>query len=714
MENGFKYKPSTKRNIPIYSITEWQTFCLQVLVVCFLCYFCYGSALNGSFVFDDNVAIKQNKAITQVPTNYTAIFLTSDFWGTSLRDNDSHKSYRPLTSLMFHFEWVKWKMHPYHMKAINLVIHVINSLLVLMVLKEFKFENSYLLSGSSTAKVAFVAAVLFAVHPIHTEAVAGIVSRADLLFCSIYLLCLWLCTSKSWWYPPLIIALTFLGVFFKETAITTPLACMLVNFGVNGSNSSHWKQQLKKLCCKRNLFYALSTFGILLFRLWIVDFKTPVFRSADNPIGHAESITTRILSQNFLYFYNIKIMMNPLELCFDWSFECIRLIESFGDSRLLLILSMYVLVCISVLNYYRHFPPLVGLGLLVIPFLPASGIIKVGFVIAERVLYVPSIGFCYLVAYGFICLCEQIKYKNILRIGFGVVIFIHAMRCRQRANEWLTEDKLFSSALNVCPNNAKVHYNIARLATDIKNSEKAFYHYHKAIELASDYDAALMNLGNLYRDKGNLQNAEKYIKKSLEATPGFATAWMNLGIVQAAQKNYADALESYRKALKYRKNYANCFYNMGNLFLEQNLHNEALKHWQYAVALKPSLRQAWANILTMYDTKSMFNEAVKVSEQALRHLPLDSSIAFLRANVFGKLGRYNEAESLYKQVIAKEPLNYLYHTNLAILYHRWNRYNDAIDSYKKAIDANPQKALTAKENLTKVLNILVKQQKQGK
>lgn len=255
----------------------------------------------------------------------------------------------------------------------------------------------------------------------------------------------------------------------------------------------------------------------------------------------------------------------------------------------------------------------------------------------------------------------------------------------------------------------KVHYNIARLATDMKNNTKAFNHYHKAIDLYPEYDAALMNLGNLYREAGHLSKAEGYLQKSIEITPDFATAWMNLGIVQAASKKYDEADESYKNALKYRKNYANCYYNLGNLYLEQNFYTKALTNWQRAVAINPRFQKAWANMLTMLDSKRMFEDALRLSEQALQHLPQESSILFIRANIFGKLERYVEAEQLYQRIIAKEPMSYMYHTNLAVLYHRWNRINDAIDAYKRALEANPEKATTARDNLNKLIRRLAKE-----
>lgn len=245
----------------------------------------------------------------------------------------------------------------------------------------------------------------------------------------------------------------------------------------------------------------------------------------------------------------------------------------------------------------------------------------------------------------------------------------------------------------------------------MQNYPKAFRHYHLAVELSPDYDAALMNLGNLYRDQGDLANAEKYLKAALEVTPSFATAWMNLGIVQAAKKKFDIALQSYQNALKYRKNYANCYYNMGNLYLDRKNNNEALRHWQLAVAIKPTLRQAWTNILTMLDSQARYDQALRVSDNALKYIPNDTSITFLRANIYGKLGRYEEAENLYKQVVIKEPLNYLYHTNLAVLYHRWNRISEAIDSYKKALDCDPKRAVTARENINKLINKLASKKK---
>ncbi|XP_054731217.1 protein O-mannosyl-transferase TMTC4 [Anastrepha obliqua] len=672
--------------------------CMLIL----LCFAGYYHALNGSFVFDDNVAIVKNTDVTTRPTNWTAIF-KNDFWGTPLLSADSHKSYRPLTNLLFHLEYGQFRLRAKHMKAINLALHSINTLLVWWLLRQFRFEFT------NHIQVATMAAALFAIHPVHTEAVCGVVGRAELLFCLLYLVALLLAFVRTRFgavIDMVVIILTAVGIFFKETAITIPTAYVFVDY-VRAQVYLHpWRTQLKLVCSLRNFGLAAGNIGLIIFRLWLQDFQSPHFKPMDNPIAFTANPLTRILSQNYLYVINWWILLYPQWLSFDWALGCIELITNIWDLRLQAVLAMYSLTIVALINNKQNFAPVFGLVLMVIPFLPASGIIKVGFVIAERVLYVPSIGFCFLVAQALsYAHCSNTKpwlitiFKWMLMLLFACLL----LRTRERANQWLSEDRLFTSALKVCPNNAKVHYNIARLATDRLDRDNALIHYHKAIELYPRYESALMNLGNLYRELGDLANAEKYITEALKVLPDFAAAWMNLGIVQSARKDYKNALRSYKNALKYRKNYAICHYNLGNLYLDKKMHSEAMHHWQEAVTLRPRQPKAWANILTMLDNRGLYEDAIRLSTQALNHLPNDTNIMFIRANVFGKLKRYVEAEELYKMAIESEPLNVLLHTNLGVLYHRWDKLDEAIESYQNALKLSPEKAVTARENLSKLL-----------
>lgn len=144
-----------------------------IILLCFLCYF---DTLDGNFTFDDTVAVVKNRDVTNRDTSYRKIF-KNDFWGYNLTDPTSHKSYRPLTILTFHWEHNVFGLNAFYMKTTNFVLHCIVCLLLSHVLPLLLPAVDELWLAKAT--------ILFSVHPIHSEAVSGIVGRSELL-CSIF------------------------------------------------------------------------------------------------------------------------------------------------------------------------------------------------------------------------------------------------------------------------------------------------------------------------------------------------------------------------------------------------------------------------------------------------------------------------------------------------------------------------------------------------
>lgn len=217
-------------------------------------------------------------------------------------------------------------------------------------------------------------------------------------------------------------------------------------------------------------------------------------------------------------------MLCPDWLSFDWSMGCLTPINSWTDCRLLGV-ALHLLILGSVVFasiFDRRRVQTAALILIVLPFIPASGIIHVGFVIAERILYTPSLGWCVLIAIGFRKVLRFSKrsrrrreFTMALKGLFILTVLAFIQKSRFRASEWKVDQVLYSSALRVCPNNAKVFYNIANIAAKKRDPETAISSYRQAIQLYPNYDAALMNLGNVYRDRGDLDNAEYYLRRAL-------------------------------------------------------------------------------------------------------------------------------------------------------------------------------------------------------
>ncbi|CAJ0968531.1 unnamed protein product [Ranitomeya imitator] len=527
-----------------------------------------------------------------------------DFWGTKLSSNASHKSYRPLTVLTFRVSYaLAGGLHPVGFHVINIILHCMVSVLMLDVFS--------LLFGGKTCdkgkkmtyspKAALLSALLFAVHPVHTECVAGIVGRADLL-CALFVVLSFLGYSKaqirinkedhtSVFWVLCSIALAAIAMLCKEQGITVlGLNAVFDVFVICKLNMLECIQKVRHrdktpenfLLVKKGLLSRISLLaagGIcMLYLRWsIMGTGPPAFTNVDNPASFAETLLIRVINYNYYYSLNGWLLLCPWWLCFDWSMGCIPLIKSLSDSRIMAPAALWF--CLFGLMYQALFSSngqtrrilTMGLGFLIIPFLPASNLFfRVGFVVAERVLYLPSVGYCILLSYGYCKICKHVNKKKLATIVVLGLLTLYPVRCIYRSNQWKSEELLFKSALDVCPLNAKVHYNIGKNLADRGLQADAIKYYREAIRLNQKYVHAMNNLGNILKEKGELHEAEELLSRAVSIQSDFSAAWMNLGIVQNSLKRFEDAEKSYLTAIRYRKKYPDCYYNLGRLFLKLN------------------------------------------------------------------------------------------------------------------------------------------------
>ena len=228
----------------------------------------------------------------------------------------------------------------------------------------------------------------------------------------------------------------------------------------------------------------------------------------------------RQLNWLYLIFINVWQLLNPYFLCPDWRFGTIPLITSFLDLRN--ILTLTTLTCtISLGVYGLHYDTmhakklLFGCCLMVITFLPASNLfIPVGFVVAERVLYLPSMGFCYLVAYGMTTLVKSFKswiFRITVVILASILLGLLASRAILRNEDWKTNISLYTSGVRCNPNNGVMLTNLGIQHGKIKPQNLIFSEklYRRAMKVAPQFSGGFSNFGGLMQALKRYDEAEE-------------------------------------------------------------------------------------------------------------------------------------------------------------------------------------------------------------
>ncbi|KAG9272126.1 transmembrane and TPR repeat-containing protein 3 [Astyanax mexicanus] len=698
------------------AVVSWkEAFLLTGLVLG-----CFWNSLLCGFVFDDVSAILDNKDL-RPSTPIQNLFL-NDFWGTPMSEERSHKSYRPLTVLTFRLNYLLSQLTPLSYHLLNVLLHAAVCVLFL------RFCRLLL-----DRKTSLVAALLFAVHPVHTEAVTGVVGRAELLS-SIFLLAAFLAYTKSKgpdhaivWTPIILTVflvavatlckeqgITVIGIccvyeVFVAQGFTLPMLFEMVGQVVRGKSGFPYAvlQTLLKL-----VVLVISTLLLVIVRVQVIQSQLPVFTRFDNPAA-VSSTPARQLTFNYLLPVNGWLLLNPSELCCDWTMGTIPLVESVLDLRNLATLAFYVLLGTLAYHSLRHShnsakTVIMALSLIVLPFIPASNLFfPVGFVVAERVLYVPSMGFCVLVAHGFKSLTYRWGLKKMSWLLMGILLTAHAVKTFNRTWDWESEYTLFTSALKVNKNNAKLWNNVGHALENQHNYERALRYFLQATRVQPDDIGAHMNVGRTYKNLNRSKEAEEayLVAKSLmpqiipgkkyatRVAPNHLNVYINLAnLIRANDSRLEEADQLYRQAISMRPDFKQAYISRGELLLKMNKPNEARDAYLRALELDHTNADLWYNLAIVNIEMKEPTEALRDFNRALDLNPRHKLALFNSALLMQESGEAKlrpEANRRFLTYVKEEPDDANGYFNLGMLAMDANE-NEAAESWmRQAVRLQP-------------------------
>lgn len=492
----------------------------------------YLNSLRGTFVFDDVHVIEDNSLIMGEQSSALRLLLNVHQPG---------HLYRPLTMLSYRANALV-DTDPFGFHLVNVILHAAVSL--------GTFALSRLLLGSTFA--AAVAACLFAVHAIHTEAVANIVGRAELLaalFTIVSLLAFNAArnphtTHPAAWRSVSIVAF-LAGLLSKESAFTALGLYPIVHWRVtrNGRLGNGLRAAGP---------YAAIAILYLTWRVLLIGSLTLPEQAGllDNPLAHV-STPSRIGTALVVLWEYLAQLLLPLHLSADYSHQAILAVTSVLDARLLGAIGVLGPLAIGIAAVApRCVTPALCLAFALVPMaLTANIFFPIGTIKAERLLYLPSLGFCMAVGW----LAGRWNERGRERwpiIVICVFVVVHAGRTWVRNLDWQSNDKLFIATVQAVPESGKAQYNAGWVRAQRYELDEALAHFRRALAIHPEYPDPAFWIGQVYRFRDSPARALFWYEQGLARDWSLVEAHYQIGVLRYELKEYVAAETAFRSALE--------------------------------------------------------------------------------------------------------------------------------------------------------------------
>ena len=570
---------------------------------------------NAEYIQDDHVAIEQNPIVARGDVG--EIFATSYWAGywAGARGSDTNL-YRPLTVLSYALEYrAAGRPDPRLAHAVNLVLHVLATLALYAL-------ASRLGAGPSAAAAA---ALLFAVHPVHVEAVGGIVGRAEILaalftFSAILALShtgAWPVTDGSAapsaararlaaWGTALFV---FLALASKEIALAVPALLVVTELVYRPparGRAGRWLVD-RGAALAPTVLAVLVWLGLRVRALETL-FAVQEAHPADNFLVLLSG-TERIATALGLVVRALRLFVFPIGLSIDYSGHVIEPEQTLLAWRplagLLMLAVSALLIAWPLARRLRADAPSTGSvparqlavasALFLLPYLVIGNLLlPVGTIFAERLLYLPSAGFCLLagitlshLAWGYPAFPAWTTAQRARMIGTALVILLAAFSLLSwlRCTEWRDDVTVFEAATRAQPRSPRAHFALGLMASGAERHAEALEHFRRAIEVWPGHVLAHLQTGLTHAKRGDYASAERWLRATLRLVPEQSVARLNLGMTLHRQNRYREAEVWLRKTILLEPGNALAWAELGNVRLGDGRHAAAAEAYRRAVAL---------------------------------------------------------------------------------------------------------------------------------
>jgi protein O-mannosyl-transferase len=661
-----KQTASTKKLFP------WKWYTLAAGILAFLLYV---NSLGHDYTVDDDLVTTKNKFTTEGLAGLPDIFTKpyrAGFW------DRKEGLYRPLSVAMFAVEWQIAGKSPFLSHFINVLLYAFTGMLTVSVTRRLmKDFNPWIILSIS---------YLYIVHPIHSEVVANIKSRDEILAFLFGMGTLYALLreqenpEKKFMWQAIAFLSFLLALFSKENALTW-LGVLPLAYWMNGEKNIN-------AIAKKMIPFGSAAGFFLVCRFMVLntvggDYELMLI---NNSLVGAGSFIERFATSVSILGRYILLLIAPVTLVFDYSYNTIPTI-GVGDYRFLLSAVMVGYALFYALKNIRNrtftaFGILFFLGTII---LVSNIFLLIEATMAERFLYTPSYGFCIVAGITLGSLFKSALNKKEMPLGFitliAVILFTFSIRTVVRSADWKDNYTLLTKDVKSNPESARIRYAygsalLFEKAIIEKDPQKkrgylnqSVQQLEKGVSLIDSYNDAWFHLGLAYKELDNGTQAAKAFDKA-RSLKSFdeASKFSNAGVAYGMTKQYDKAINDLSQAARMEPDTSDHFNNLGLYLGEAGRLEEGLAALDKAIMLDPKNEKAFYNKGNIYAQKGDFRGAMQQYALALKINPNSSDALNNTGNCYAAMQQTDTAMVWFQKALAADPGNTKALTNIGVTY----------------------------------------------
>ncbi|MEO8087386.1 MAG: tetratricopeptide repeat protein, partial [Bacteroidota bacterium] len=599
----------------------------------------YVNTLNHEFAYDDFPTIYGNQITMKGFAGIPELLHTSYWFGLN---GEEDWLYRPASMVMFAAEWGLAPNTPALGHFMNVLLYALTGFLLMRFLSHLFKGNNLLLP--------FAITMIWIAHPIHTEVVANIKSRDEILCVLFSILALdnFLTYSKGLQMPKLMkgCAYYFLALMSKESAITlVVIVPLMIYFFTDAASKNNVRTSL----------FAIAPFALyMIIRAMVL---SNVLNNQDIPLtdnsliaAHGNFNLEKGTAFYILAMY-LKLLIFPHPMSSDYSFNEIPLVSLTNPVSILALVVYFGIGIYALIRLPKKDP----VSFAILFFLITIGIIaNVLFLtrstMADRFLYMPSLGFsiALVVLAGRLfkidftgnpanmTFSRMLQYNKKFTNLLAVLVLLGTIKTIARNPDWKNDTTIFSADALHAPNSARLHFLYGNhMAQEVKQNKVvgpeaeaynniAIDQFKQAIDIHPDHYESYFGMTDILMQRNMVDKAAVYYHTIANRLPNSAIVQYNLGNFYFKTQQNDSAIAALHKATTLDPKMSGAYNSLGSVYFSKGDYQNALANYQKAAEIQPNFADAWKNIGSTYGSQKEYDKAIDAFQMALKFAPNDA------------------------------------------------------------------------------------------